>query len=470
LKPDRARFAPPRSSAIATFFAGAALALCAVIRIAPPASASGAVRALGAPADSATRVSWTLSNGIRVLAQHVPEATAISISVAYPGGSDQDPADQPGLALLLAELQFTAAAGDAPSRTRAELSSLRPAGADLHVGRCFTVFTEVASAPQFPGVLHQVIARVRGTQPDAATLSGALETVALLVNNEYRGSASRGLYNEITERGSGVDDAGMARALALEGVRKLTLAQITPMLANAFRPQDAVISFTGNLAGIDLRTLLEHALEGVPKGTRRPLPPTRPSQGAVATVKWPGLARPVGGLGVLAPAVDDSTHPTFFLVALIIGAKANEVWGDPTPPLESEFQFSVVEDPDIVRFYPPLKTDRPTADMVGLAFNHTLGDADNLVASDDLIAKLRAGVGWLLGAPLTDKQLDRMRVNSTTLILYSTQMAERELRGGEPFWKLYRQRLEDAGAPDLVFWLARFRAPKYQVQLLYLPS
>jgi hypothetical protein len=49
-------------------------------------------------------------------------------------------------------------------------------------------------------------------------------------------------------------------------------------------------------------------------------------------------------------------------------------------------------------------------------------------------------------------------------------MIERELRGGEKFWSAYRRRLAEAGAPDLVFWLARMRNPKYQVQVLYLPS
>jgi hypothetical protein len=105
-----------------------------------------------------------------------------------------------------------------------------------------------------------------------------------------------------------------------------------------------------------------------------------------------------------------------------------------------------------------------------MSFNHTLGDDDNMVISDVLVEKLRIGIGWLLGAPLTDTQLDRMRVNTTTLILCSTQMGERELRGGEAFWSVYRRRIEEAGAPDLVFWLARLRNPKYQVQVLLKPA
>jgi hypothetical protein len=357
-----------------------------------------------------------------------------------------------------------------PERSRDELSSLRPAGADIHVARCMTVFTEVATAPQFPGVLQQVVARMRGTQPDAATLSAAIETVDLVVKQKYRGNPADALYNELTERASGVDSAGMLRVLSLEGIRKLTVAEVTPLVAKAFPPQNAVITIAGNLASLDLRALLAHTLDGLPSGTRRAVPPSRPGRAAAATVKWPGLQRPVGGLGILAPALDDSTHPTFFLVSLILGAKTGELWGEALPPLGTQFQYSVLEDPDLARFYPPLANSRPSADMVGMSFNHSLGDNDNLVVSDDLIEKLRNGIGWLLGAPLRDTQLDRMRVNTTTLILCSTQMAERELRGGEAFWKVYRRRLEEAGAPDLVFWLARLRNPKYQVQLLYLPS
>jgi hypothetical protein len=458
LKPDRALFAT------LTLLAATTLPLAQ-----SPAQASTA-RALGASADSATRVSWVLPNGTHVLAQHVPEAQAISISVAYPGGSDQDPEDRPGLALLLAELQFTSAAGAIPERRRDELQSLRPAGADIHVGRCFTVLTEVATAPQFPVVLQQVIARMHGTQPDAATLAAALETVSLLVKQKYRGAPDVALYNELTERAAGVDDAGMARAMALDGIRKLTPAELSPMLARAFPAHEAVISIAGNLTGFNLHALVDHSLDGLPAGARRPLPAVRPSHAAAAIVTWPGLARPVGALGVIAPSISDSTHPAFFLVSLILGAKTGELWGNPEPPLYSQFQYSVLEDPDMVRFYPPLQVDPSLPNVVAMSFNHTLGDDDNMVISDVLVEKLRGGIAWLLGAPLTDTQLDRMRVNITTLILCSTQMCERELRGGEAFWSVYRRRLEEAGAPDLVFWLARLRNPKYQVQVLLKPA
>ena len=456
MKLDRARFA--------------AFALLAALLLTHSGAHASTARALGASADSATRASWVLPNGTHVLAQHVPEAQAISISVGYPGGSDQDPASQPGLALLLAELQFTSTAGDVPERRRQELSSLRPAGADIHVARCMTVFTEVATGPQFPGVLQQVIARIHGTQLSPGTLTAALETVDLLIKHKFRDAPATALYSELTERASGVDSAGMLRALSLEGIRKLTVAELSPMVAKAFPPRDAVITIAGNLSGLDLHALLAHALDGLPTGPRRPVPPIREARAAAATVKWPGLTRPIGGLGIAAPALDDSTHPTFFLVALILGAKTNELWGDPLPPLDTEFQYSVLEDPDMVRFYPPISGDKPVAGTVGQVFNHSLGNNDNLVVSDDLIEKLRNGIGWLLGAPLRETQLDRMRVNTTTLILCSTQMAERELRGGEAFWKVYRRRLQDAGAPDLVFWLARMSNPKYQVQLLYVPS
>ena len=457
MKPDRALFV--------TFTLLAATSL----PLAHSPARAGTARALGASADSATRASWVLPNGTHVLAQQVPEAQAISISVGYPGGSDQDPAGRPGLALLLAELQFTAPAGAVPERRRDELQSLRPAGADIHVGRCFTVLTEVATVPQFPGVLQQVIARIRGTQPDAPTLAAALETVSLLVRHKYRGQPDVGLYNELTERACGVDDAGIAQALSMEGVRKLTLAELTPTLERAFLAHDAVISIAGNLTGLNLHALLDHALDGLPAGPRRALPAVRPAHAASATVSWPGLTHPVGALGLIAPAIDDSTHPTFYLVSLILAAKAGELWGEPVPPLFSQFQYSVIEDPDLVRFYPPLPGD-PAAQDVAMAFNHTLGDNDNLVVSDALVEKLRIGIGWLLGAPLKDTQLDRMRINTTTLILCSTQMAERELHGGEAFWRVYRRRFEEAGVPDLLYWLARLRNPKYQVELLYKPA
>jgi len=62
-----------------------------------------------------------------------------------------------------------------------------------------------------------------------------------------------------------------------------------------------------------------------------------------------------------------------------------------------------------------------------------------------------------------------MRTDGLSLILLSTNIAERELRGGEAFWSVYRARAEKVGVPDLVWWLAYMSDPKLEARLVFVP-
>ena len=448
----------------------ATLALATLLALGSAPARAGSGQALGAPADSATRTTWTLSNGTRVVAQHIPDGFAIAISVSYPGGTDQDPADRGGLAALLAELQFTAAAGEVPDRTRSEMRSLRPMGADIHVGRCFTILTEVASRAQFHGVLHQVAARMHGVQVSPKELAAAIATVRERYQGQFLREVDVALHNEVGERARGTDDASLRRLAAVAGLDRLTPQDVAPLLAKSFSPRHALITIAGNLEGLDLRAALEHELAALPGGAPGALPPIRSQRAVTTLVRRAGLERPVGVLGIFAPALSDSSHPAFFLASLIIGAQANIQWGEPVAPLRARFQYSVLEDPDLLRLYPPMALTDRTGEALAESFNSTIGRQDNLVVSDDIAADLRYGVGWLLGAPLNDRALNHMRTESTALILLSTSLAEGELRGGEPFWSVYRARAEHVGVPDLVYWLGYMRDPKLQARLVYLPA
>ncbi|HTM57576.1 MAG TPA: insulinase family protein, partial [Candidatus Udaeobacter sp.] len=445
------------------------VALLSIAGVAPQARGQTRV-ALGVHADTLSSVNWTLSNGMHVVAQHIPDAIGIAITVGYPGGSDQDPSARGGLAALLAELEFTSAAGDVPERARREMKSLRPLGADIHVGRCFTLFTEVANRAQFAGVLHQVVTRMRGVQVTPSVLSAAIETQRTLLRDQYLGNADVALYNEVAERAAGADDAALRRLTGLTGIEHLTVRDVAPLLAQNFSSRNAVVALTGNLEGIDLRAVLEREFASVPGGAPPPLPKARPEHAISVEVARPGVARPVGVLGVFAPAMTDSSYPAFYLASLIIGAQANVQWGDPVAPLTSRFQYSAVEDPDLVRFYPPLTLQDRTAKSVGESFGTSIGREDNLVVSDDIIAQLRFGVGWLIGGPINDQALNHIRTQSYPLILCSVGIAERELRGGEAFWGPFRARVERVGAPDLIYWLSYMRDPKLQAKLIYLPA
>ncbi|MBI1798618.1 MAG: hypothetical protein HYR73_02905 [Candidatus Eisenbacteria bacterium] len=434
-----------------------------------PASPARAGSALGGSSDSVTRVRWVLSNGMHVLAQHIPDGRGIAITVGYPGGIDQDPPSRPGLASVLAELQFTAAAGDVPERSRSEMPSLRPSGYEVRLGRSLTLFTELATRTQVAGVIHQVATRMRGVQITPQLLAAALESVRARHRLQYLGSAGVALYNEVPERASGVDDAGLARLTSLSGLEKLGAREAQELVTRAFPSRRAVVSIAGNLEGLDLRPLVERELGPLAGGAPQAPPPIRPGRPTLIAVPRAGIDRPTGVLGVMAPALTDSTHPAFYLAALIMGAQADVRWGDPQPPLMSRFQYGILEDPDLVRFYPPLARTDHDPRALSQSFRQTIGDMDNLVVGDDVVESLRAGVDWLLGGSLHAAVLAHMRTESGSLTLLTNSMIEREMNGGDAFWNRYRRRLKEAGVPDLVYWLAWLNDPNEQVALLYLP-
>ena len=118
-----------------------ALALSSLLVLSALATAAPARAAV--MKDSTITEAWRLANGLEVRVRTIPGAVGASVSLAYRAGALHVPAGHPGLAQLLAELQYTAAAGNVPERTRDELTSLRPAGWDLRVNDHVVVLTEV---------------------------------------------------------------------------------------------------------------------------------------------------------------------------------------------------------------------------------------------------------------------------------------------------------------------------------------
>jgi len=145
-------------------------------------------------ADSTVADAWKLANGLEVRTLHVPHAPGVSITLAFRAGSGYDPAGREGLSELLAELQFTSAAGDVPERTREEMASLRPLGWESRPGTRLVRFTEIATRTQLAGVLQQVAKRLAGVQVTEAGLKAALVSVRRDAGGRLFGQPSDVLY------------------------------------------------------------------------------------------------------------------------------------------------------------------------------------------------------------------------------------------------------------------------------------
>lgn len=432
--------------------------------------APGAVHALalGASPDSLTRSTWRLANGLTVVAQHVPQAAAVSITMAYHGGSDGDPVGREGLALLEAELAYTAAAGTTPERTRAELQSLRPYGSEVKVTRTQTQLTEVASIAQFPGVLHQVAERSRGVSATSATLAAALASVHEQQRDAYLDAPSRALYYDVAALAAGMDSSALGQLGQARGLDRVGLAEIQKAIATTFVPANGVLSIAGNLEGPDLRAMVEREFGSIPSGRLLPDAPHHRFVAGSAGLRWPGIEHPAGCVGAVAPSLGDSLHPLFYLSLLVLAARLGETWGPPTPPLTSRFQYSILDDPELIRFYPRLEPgDRTPANLADVLADGLSANA-TLVADDESLESLRDGVSWLIGARLPREILPRFQRTPGLLALLSSSAASRQLWGGEALWAPYRRRLERTNI-DAVGLIARLRNPRNQVRLMLRP-
>lgn len=452
------------------------LSLLALTRIAFAGPAPGADGSAPAPvpatrlADSTTVDRWTLPNGLQVVARHVPRATAVSVTWGYHIGLNSDPADRLGWTSLLAEVAFTAPAGATPERTRDEMASLRPLGWSLRVNRRQTLFTETASPAQLGGVLHQVAERMRGVTVTPANLRRSLATVRAALEEKNRGVTEPALYWQVREHARGSGPEALARLAAARELQRVTPGAVRQALARAYVPANGVLVLAGNLAGTDLHALLAAQFGGLPAG--EPLPePAAPRLTATATVvERPGLERPLAVVGLLAPALTDSMHPGFYMAMLMLGSQAKVIWAAPEPPLETRFQYALLDDPGFVRFYPALLGGDEADPRSPSAHLDTLVmEAVDTQVPPEVYAALRENVLWLLGGPLPPGLLASMRADPAALNVLGATTAARALWGDEGFWSEYRRRfgVDDSAKP--AHWNRWLRDPRLRASLLVVP-
>ena len=421
--------------------------------------------------DSTTVERWTLPNGLEVVTRDVPGACAISISWGYHIGMDHDPADRPGLAALLAEVAFTAPAGDTPERTRDELESLRPQGWSLRVSRRQTLFIETATAAQFPGVLHQIAGRMRGVTVTGAEMKSALVTVRRTLGERYSGTADQMLYWHIREYTRGLDQVAIAELAAAKGLSRETPASVQQAIARAYVPANGVLVLVGDLSGLDLRSIVASEFGALPAGDRLTAPPALRFDSVRVVLQQSGLDAPVAVLGLMAPALSDTLHPSFHLALLVLGGKAKQAWDTPAHPLTTRFQYSLLDDPDFARFYPPaLPPQAPdlqnTAAVLPLTVDELLSEA----IPRETYGALRYNLLWMMGGPMPRALLEAVRRDPAALNFLCASLASQTLWGNEVFWAEYRRRFDASVSPEFGFWADWLRDPGHQAALLLLPK
>ncbi|HEY6195277.1 MAG TPA: hypothetical protein VI504_09570, partial [Candidatus Eisenbacteria bacterium] len=458
----RARRAALPAALFAALLAGPAPGARADTSSTPPAHAV-------ALSDSTVADAWRLANGLEVRTRHVPRAPGVSVTLAFRAGAGYEPAGEEGLSELLAELEFMCAAGSVPERTRAEMASLRPLGWESSPGTRLVRFTEIASAAQLPGVLQQFAARIQGVTVTDAALKAALAQVRRDAGERLFGEPALGLYWRSAAVARGLSDEQILRRATMPGLSKLNAREVTGLLHAWYQAGNASLGLAGDLSGIDVHALVGAAFDKLPPGTALPDTVEVRLAGAKRTMTWKGLTAPVGVVAASSPPLGDSLHAAFFLGMLVTGAGFNTSWGPPKPPLAARFQYSLLDEPELVRFYPPVAAGVTDPDLLAGAVYEQLQVVGGQLVTSSMLDRVRQSVRWLLGGELPVEVLARFRAEARTMGTLSSGMATRALWRGDPFWARYLGQLDRLALGHNYFyeWLAD---PKHQTLLLFTPG
>lgn len=419
--------------------------------------------------DSTDVEAWRLENGLEVRTRHIPGAAGVSVSLAFRAGSGYEPAGQEGLSALLAELQFMGAAGDVPERTRAEMASLRPLGWESRPGTRLVQFTEIATPAQLPGVLHQFATRLAGVRVDDAALRAALAQVRRDAGERLFGEPADVLYWRAGALARGLSDELIVRRSGLPGLARLTPKDATTQLRRWYHAGNASLALAGDLSGLDVHALVAALFGKLPGGPAIPDTVQVRFHPGKRTVRWKGIQVPLGVIADASPALTDSLHPAYYLGLLVTAAGVSSAWGAPLPPLSSRFQYSLLDEPEIVRFYPPVRAADSEPGLVAEALHEQLEIIRGQLVTADILVRVRKSVRWLLGADLPDGVLARVRREPGGLGTVSSGMATRALWMGDGFWNDYLARLDRLMmGPDYFYdWMAD---PQHQSILVLTPS
>jgi len=416
--------------------------------------------------DSTATDAWRLSNGLEVRVHHVPRAAGVAIVVAYRAGSAYEPAGAEGLSELLAQLQFTGPAGDIPARTREEMDSLRPLGWGLRTNAQLVVMTEIASSDHFPGVLRQVATRMKGVGVTDADLKASLATVRRDLATRGFGRPELGLYYRVRDLAHGLDDAAILHRSSGHGLDGATLKVVSARLHAMYVPANASLGLAGDFSQIDVRALVEQEFGSIPGGTAQAEVAARPLRPGTRSALWPGLEHPLGVVGIFAPALEDSLHPAFFLGALLMGGWFRDQMGPPRAPLVSRFQYSLLDEPDLLRLYPTPSEQETDAGALSAVVNRGLDQVSGINASREQIEAMRFNVDWLLGGLIPPGVLQQCHTQTGALGTLASSMATRALWHGDGFWDAYRARFEHTllGHNAFTEWM---QSPAHQIALLF---
>lgn len=420
-------------------------------------------------ADSTVTDAWRLDNGLEVRTRHLPGAAGVSVTLAVRAGAGYEAAGSEGLSELLAELAFTSGAGKLPERSRAEMASLRPLGWESRQGTRLVRFTEIATQAQLPGVLQQIATRLSGVTLTEAGVKAALANVHSAARARLLGEPVDVLYWRSSALARGLTEQQITRSANLPALDRIGVRDLAKQLQRWYHAGNASLALAGDLSGIDTHALIKSLFAPLPGGPAMPDTVQLRLSGSSRATPWKGLSAPVGVIAVSAPALTDSLHPSFFMAMLITGSGVMRSWGPAAPPLVSHFQYSLMDQPELVTFYPPMPANATDPDVVAGGLYEQLQIVGAFVTADESLARMRKSVRWLLGGELPPELQLRMHSEPGGLGTLSSGMATRALWMGDGFWADYLFRFDTQKVAHTSFY-GDIADPSHQTVLLLTPA
>jgi hypothetical protein len=418
--------------------------------------------------DTTTVDHWTLGNGLRVVTRHIPRARDVSITVAYRYGMDDDAAGRQGLAQLMGDLEFTAAVGNQPARTSADLDRLYPQGWSDPVSSHLTLLTQVVPRDQVLGGLDECALRMRGVHFDASDLDLAVKRARHELATQYFGDPTTALSIQVREIGRGRTDEQMVQRASGAGLAGLTVTETQTTMSQVYVPANAVLSLAGNLQGVDLHAEIERRFGSIPAGVARPeTPPTRLTAGERIIHR---KGDPVAVIGVIPPALADTLHPAFYLGALLYAGVADQTWYTKDTPHGVIYQYPMFDEPELLRFFPLVKPGETIFAPIQKRMLQLGELTRGMIVDPASYLDMKNTITWLMGGAMGPEQIASARRNRIALMTLTRAQASCELRGGHAFWEAYRKRLAAVlpGRPEeMSIWITD---PAHQIRVMSLPS
>ncbi len=444
---------------------------------AAPATRSSAQTRSSAPArafrdslsDGTVVESWTLANGLRVITREVPGARSVAISLGYRFGIDDDPEGLEGLASLLSEVFFPSAAGAMQERAIAEVDSLRPEGWSRSTLRRSTLLTEVVPVEESETVLEQAAARLGGVKVSASGLRASIKRTQSDMASQTFGEARTALAFRLRELAAGHGDEALLRRSTARGLDALRATEAEEWLHRVATPRNSVLSVVGGFSPAETRASIDRLLGPLPQGPARPTAERGTVRAAKRTSIFAGLGQPIGMVGVLAPALSDSSHPSFVLAALLLGRYLDQRSPSTDPASRSRFSYAVLDEPELARFELPVKGDARDTDPLATEFGYLVQEFRALIVERSTSDLINETMSWSLGGPMSAERVEGMRTDPNPLHTLARGQAARLLSADYAFWRDYSRRFQATALGGIGRWSAYFQDPSRQVLLLLVP-